>query len=134
MEVDNLALNRIPSINEVQEVNFSIDANSVRSPNGFLSLFDQHYWNNMYGAIIDFFDGHHLQKGFAATSIILLPKRKNACRWTDYQSISLHTVFNKLIIKLLNTKLRLLLPHIISLSRVDLSPIALLGLLWTMFC
>lgn len=67
----------------------------------------------MYGVVIDFFDDGHLPGGFIPTSIVLLPKMVNACRTTNYQPISLCTVFNKLITKLFNTRLSPLLSRII---------------------
>ncbi|XP_022863097.1 uncharacterized protein LOC111383250 [Olea europaea var. sylvestris] len=104
---DNLALNRPPLIHEVREAVFSIDADSVAGPDGFSSLFFQHCWDiiqeDVYRAVLDFFDGGHLPRGFAATSIVLLPKKDGACRWTEFRPISLCTVFNNIITKLLNT-------------------------------
>lgn len=113
-----MALNRLPLIDEVREAVFSIDADSVGGPDGFSAMFYQHCWeiirDDVYGVVIDFFDGGHLPRGFAATSIVLLPKKDNACGWTDYRPISLCTVFNKLITKLLNNRLSSFLPCIIS--------------------
>lgn len=54
---------------------------------------------------MDFFDGGHLPQGFGTTSIILIPKKDGACRWTDFRPISLCTIFNKIIAKPLNTRL-----------------------------
>ncbi|XP_022863434.1 uncharacterized protein LOC111383549, partial [Olea europaea var. sylvestris] len=65
-EDDNLALNRPPLIYEVREAVFSIDADSVAGPDGFSSLFFQHYWDiiqeDVYRAVLDFFDGGHLPR------------------------------------------------------------------------
>ncbi|CAI9766758.1 unnamed protein product [Fraxinus pennsylvanica] len=89
-EADNLALNRVHLIHKdvIQD--------------------------DVYKIVLDFFDGDHLPQGFVATIIVLLSKRDGACRWTDFRPISLCTVFNKLITKLLNTRLNTLLSHIIS--------------------
>ncbi|XP_022866065.1 uncharacterized protein LOC111385869 [Olea europaea var. sylvestris] len=104
----------------VREAVFNIDADSVAGPDGFSSLFFQHCWDiiqeDVYSAVLDFFDGGHLPRGFAATSIVLLPKKVGACRWTEFRPISLCTVFSKIITKLLNTRLSTLLPRIISPS------------------
>lgn len=85
-EADNIALNHLPLIHEVQEVLFSIDTNSITGLDGFLSLFFQHCWDiiqeDVYSAIIDFFEGGHLLCGLATTSIILLLKGENSYRWT----------------------------------------------------
>jgi hypothetical protein len=130
-EVDNMELNRLPLIDEVREAIFSIDADSVAGPDGFSSLFYQHCWeiikDDVFNAVTDFFEGGHLPRGFSATSIILLPKRENACKWTEFRPISLCTVFNKLITKLLNTRLSALLPRIISPPQSGFVPGRLIG-------
>jgi hypothetical protein len=126
-----MTMNHLPLIDEVREAIFSIDADSAACPNGFSSLFYQYYWDiihdDVYSAIIDFFEGGHLSRGFAATSIILLPKKENACRWTDYRPISLCTVFNKLITKLMNSRLSSFLPCIISPQQSVFVPGRLIG-------
>lgn len=126
-----MTLNRLPLIDEVQEAVFSIDADSAVGPDGFSSLFDQNCWDiiqdDVYSVIVDFFEGSHLSRGFAATSIILLSKRENACRWMDYRPISLCTVFNKLITKLLNNRLSSFLPCIISPQQSGFVPSRLIG-------
>ncbi|XP_022861025.1 uncharacterized protein LOC111381469 [Olea europaea var. sylvestris] len=69
---------------------------------------------DVYMVVLDFFYGGHLPRGFSATTIVLFLKKDVACRWTDFRPINLCTVFNKLITKLLNTRLSALLPRIIS--------------------
>lgn len=92
-EADSIALNSLPLIYEVRKAVFSIEANSFGGPNEFSSLCFQHYWDIIqevvYNAVIDFFEDGHLAHGFFATSIVLLLKRENACRWIDYRPISL---------------------------------------------
>lgn len=102
-EVDNTQ--PPPLIYEIQEVVFSMDVDSSIGLDGFSSLFFQHYWDiiqdNVYKAVLDYFDGGHLLRGFPATSIVLLLKKYGACRWTDLRLIgSTHY-----ITKLLNTNL-----------------------------
>ncbi|KAL2471352.1 Uncharacterized protein Adt_39488 [Abeliophyllum distichum] len=115
---DNLQLNRIPTLAEVREAIFSIDPDSVAGPDGFSSHFFQECWDiisdDVFQAVLDFFAGGHFPRGFSATSIVLIPKRDNACRWSEFRPISLCTVFNKLVTKLLNSRLSNILPQIIS--------------------
>ncbi|KAL2505620.1 Uncharacterized protein Adt_21241 [Abeliophyllum distichum] len=115
---DNLQLNQTPTLTEVREAIFSIDPDSVTGPDGFSSHFFQVCCDivseDVFQVVLDFFVGGHLPKGFAATSIVLLPKRDNACRWSEFRPISLCTLFNKLITKLMNSRLSTLLPQIIS--------------------
>ncbi|XP_022859668.1 uncharacterized protein LOC111380363 [Olea europaea var. sylvestris] len=97
---------------------FGMDTNSVAGPNGFSALFFQHCWDiiqeDVYRAVLDFFDGGHFSRGFFTTIIVLLSKKDSTYRWIDFGSTSLCTVFNKLITKLLNTRLSTLLPCIVS--------------------
>ncbi|KAL2531763.1 Reverse transcriptase domain-containing protein [Abeliophyllum distichum] len=111
-------LNQTPTLTEVREAILSIDPDSVTRLDGFSSHFFQVCWNivleDVFQAVLDFFARGHLPKDFVATSIVFLPKRDNACRWLEYRPISLCTVFNKLITKLMNLRLSTLLPQIIS--------------------
>lgn len=69
-EADNIPLNHLLLIHEVLKMVFSIEADSVASPNRFSSLFFQHFWyiiqENVYNAVIDFLEGGHLPRGFTA--------------------------------------------------------------------
>ena len=59
---------------------------------------------------MDFFQGAILPRGIAATMIILIPKKKNPTKWTEYRPISLCNVTNKIISKLIATRMAPLLP------------------------
>ena len=59
---------------------------------------------------MDFFQGAILPRGIAATMIILIPKKKNPTKWTEYRPISLCNVSNKIISKLIATRMVPLLP------------------------
>ncbi|KAL2498245.1 Uncharacterized protein Adt_23795 [Abeliophyllum distichum] len=128
---DNLQLNRIPTLAEVREAIFSIDPDSVAGPDGFSSHFFQECWDiisdDIFQAVLDFFAGGHFPRGFSATSIVLIPKRDNACRWSEFRPISLCTVFNKLVTKLLNSRLSNILPQIISAPQSGFIPGRLIG-------
>ncbi|KAL2532641.1 Uncharacterized protein Adt_05992 [Abeliophyllum distichum] len=128
---DNLQLNRIPTLAEVREAIFSIDPDSVAGPDGFSSHFFQECWDiisdDVFQAVLDFFAGGHFPRGFSATSIVLIPKRDNACRWSEFRPISLCTVFNKLVTKLLNSRLSNILPQIISTPQSGFIPGRLIG-------
>ncbi|KAL2497861.1 Uncharacterized protein Adt_23411 [Abeliophyllum distichum] len=128
---NNLQLNRIPTLAEVREAIFSIDPDSVAGPDGFSSHFFQECWDivsdDVFQAVLDFFAGGHFSRGFSATSIVLIPKRDNACRWSEFRPISLCTVFNKLVTKLLNSRLSNILPQIISAPQSGFIPGRLIG-------
>lgn len=59
-----MTLNCLLLIDDVCEAIFSLDADSAAGTDGFSSLFCQHCWNiihdDVYSAIIDFFEGGHL--------------------------------------------------------------------------
>ncbi|KAL2527128.1 Uncharacterized protein Adt_12182 [Abeliophyllum distichum] len=96
---DNLQLNRIPTLAEM--------------------MFFRQYWTSSQGGIF--------REVFSATSIVLIPKRDNACRWSEFRPISLCTVFNKLVTKLLNSRLSNILPQIISAPQSGFIPGRLIG-------
>ncbi|KAL2518714.1 DNAse I-like superfamily protein [Abeliophyllum distichum] len=104
---DNLQFNWTPTLIELQEAIFSIDLDNVVRPDRFSSHFFQVCWDiiseDVFQAVLDFIAGGHLLRDFATTSIVLLPKRENACRWLEFRPISLCTMFNKLITKLVNS-------------------------------
>ncbi|KAL2506264.1 Uncharacterized protein Adt_21885 [Abeliophyllum distichum] len=130
-EEDNLQLNRIPTLAEVREAIFSMDPDSVAGPDGFSSHFFQECWDiisdDVFQAVLDFFARGHFPIGFSATSIVLIPKRDNACRWSEFRPISLCAVFNKLVTKLLNSRLSNILPQIISAPQSGFIPGRLIG-------
>ncbi|KAK4394256.1 hypothetical protein Sango_1896400 [Sesamum angolense] len=67
-----------PSQENVKEVVFSINKDSVAGPDGFSSAFFQACWNtiaeDVIAAATDFFRGTPMPRSFTATSIILIPK------------------------------------------------------------
>ncbi|KAL2471459.1 Uncharacterized protein Adt_39595 [Abeliophyllum distichum] len=99
---DNLQLNRIPTLAEVREAIFSIDPDSVAGPDGFSSHFFQECWDiisdDVFQAVLDFFAGGHFPR-----------------------------VFNKLVTKLLNSRLSNILPQIISAPQSGFIPGRLIG-------
>ncbi|XP_042003915.1 uncharacterized protein LOC121752889 [Salvia splendens] len=108
------ALERTPTIEEVKRVVFDINADSASGPDGFSSLFYQTCWDlvgtDVTNAVIDFFHGAPMPRGFAATMIILIPKKKNPTLWSEFRPISLCNVSNKIISKLLTMSMAPLLP------------------------
>ncbi|KAK4409551.1 hypothetical protein Sango_0028100 [Sesamum angolense] len=68
----------MPTLEEVREAVFSIYPNSVAGPDGFGATFFLTCWEIIYedvfGAVTEFFHGVEMPKGFTATTISLLPK------------------------------------------------------------
>ncbi|KAL2471166.1 DNAse I-like superfamily protein [Abeliophyllum distichum] len=77
---DNRILNAVPTAEEIKGTVFSFDKDSAAGPDGFSALFYQHCWDiiqhDLCEAIVDFFDGKIIPTGIAATSIVLIPKKK----------------------------------------------------------
>ncbi|KZV18919.1 hypothetical protein F511_17825 [Dorcoceras hygrometricum] len=117
-EGDNYKLEALPSLDEIKEVTFSIHADSAAGPDGYSALFYSSCWDiikeDLFQAVLEFFEGRPLPRSFTATSIVLIPKSDNAQKWSEFRPISLCNVCNKIISKLLATRLRPLLDQIIS--------------------
>ncbi|EOY17514.1 Uncharacterized protein TCM_042330 [Theobroma cacao] len=107
-----------PSLQEVKDAVFGINSESAAGPDGFSSYFYQQCWNiiaqDLLDAVRDFFHGANIPRGVTSTTLILLPKKSSASKWSDFRPISLCTVMNKIITKLLSNRLAKVLPSIIT--------------------
>ncbi|KAJ6731270.1 REVERSE TRANSCRIPTASE ZINC-BINDING DOMAIN-CONTAINING PROTEIN-RELATED-RELATED [Salix viminalis] len=116
-EEDNNFLTNLPDRNEVRTVVFECDANSAAGPDGFSGFFYQHCWDiigeDLVEAVIDFFNGGVIPKGASSTTIVLIPKVPHPKTWSEFRPISLCTMFNKIITKILTNRLSHILPKII---------------------
>ncbi|XP_042067142.1 uncharacterized protein LOC121810441 [Salvia splendens] len=103
---------------EVKDAVFGISGDSVSGPDGFTSLFFQHCWDtvgrDVSAAVGDFFSGAFMPRSFTATMIVLIPKKPNPVTWGDFRPISLCNVTNKIITKILASRLAPLLPLVIA--------------------
>ncbi|XP_075473927.1 uncharacterized protein LOC142504980 [Primulina tabacum] len=119
--VENDGIVATPSLEEVRATVFSIHPDSVAGPDGFSSAFLQNCWEivhqDVYDAVLDFFRGSPLPTGFTATTITLIPKVEVAHAWSDFRPISLCNVSNKIISKLLYSRLRVVVERLISLNQ-----------------
>ncbi|KAL2237446.1 UNVERIFIED_CONTAM: hypothetical protein Sindi_0936300 [Sesamum indicum] len=115
-----------PSHDDIKEVVFSINKDSVAGPDGFSSAFFQACWNtiveDVHAAVMDFFRGTPMPRSFSATSIILIPKNESPQSWSEFRPISLCNVTNKILSKLLYTKISQALPDLISPSQSGFVP------------
>ncbi|XP_073037089.1 uncharacterized protein [Primulina eburnea] len=124
--VENDGIAAIPSLEEVRATVFSIHPDSVAGPDGFSSAFFQHCWEivhqDVFGAVLDFFRGSPMPQGFTATTITLIPKVEGARAWSDFRPISLCNVTNKIISKLLYSRLRDVVEKLISPNQSGFVP------------
>ncbi|KAL0439291.1 UNVERIFIED_CONTAM: hypothetical protein Slati_2412100 [Sesamum latifolium] len=74
----NLNICSIPSDEDIKEIVFSIDKESVAGPDGFSSAFYQACWDfiarDIYDVVRDFFSGTPMPRSFTTTTIIIIPK------------------------------------------------------------
>ncbi|XP_075521602.1 uncharacterized protein LOC142554810 [Primulina tabacum] len=124
--VENEGIVVTPSLEEVRATVFSIHPDSVAGPDGFSSAFFQHCWEDVhqdvFDAVLDFFRGSPLPQGFTATTITLIPKVAGAHAWSDFRPISLCNVTNKIISKLLYSRLRVVAERLISPNQSGFVP------------
>ncbi|XP_075499183.1 uncharacterized protein LOC142537561 [Primulina tabacum] len=124
--VENEGIVATPSLEEVRATVFSIHPDSVAGPDGFSSAFFQHCWEivhqDVFDAVLDFFRGSPLPQGFTATTITLIPKVAGAHAWSDFRPISLCNVTNKIISKLLYSRLRVVAERLISPNQSGFVP------------
>ncbi|KAK4382844.1 hypothetical protein Sango_2834200 [Sesamum angolense] len=73
-------------------------------------------------AVQDFLNGTPLPISFTATTIILIPKVKNPMQWTNFRPISLCNTTNKILMKLINKRLKLILPDLVVLNQSGFVP------------
>ncbi|XP_073022635.1 uncharacterized protein [Primulina eburnea] len=92
----------------------------------FPSAFFQHCWEivhqDVFGAVLDFFQGSPMPQGFTATTITLIPKVEGARAWSDFRPISLCNVTNKIISKLLYSRLRDVVERLVSPNQSGFVP------------
>ncbi|XP_042056286.1 uncharacterized protein LOC121800861 [Salvia splendens] len=107
-------LERTPFEDEIKQVVFSINAESAAGLDGYSALFFHVCWEiikeDVVDAVREFFSGSQIPRGIAATLIVLIPKKKNPTRWAEFRPISLCNVINKIISKLLTSRMAPLLP------------------------
>ncbi|KAK4403176.1 hypothetical protein Sango_1058300 [Sesamum angolense] len=128
---DRQSLCVMPTLEEVREVVFSIDPDCVAGPDGFGAVFFSTCWEiiseDVFGAVIEFFHGVEMPKGFTATTISLILKTASPTCWSEYQPISLCNVTNKICTKLMTIRLGHALPKVLSLSQSCFVPGRLLS-------
>ncbi|KAL0462352.1 UNVERIFIED_CONTAM: hypothetical protein Slati_0122800 [Sesamum latifolium] len=121
----------MPMREEVREIVFSIEPESVAGPDGFGAFFYHTCWDfvseDVFGVVIEFFWGVVLPKSFTATTISLIPKTDSPASWSEYRPISLCNVTNKICTKLMTIRLGRVLPKVLSLSQSGFVPGRLLS-------
>nr|XP_018630702.1 uncharacterized protein LOC108947345 [Nicotiana tomentosiformis] len=121
IEADNATLIAMPSLQEVKDYVFSIDPDSAPGRDGLSVKFYQSAWKvisyYIHKEVGEFFNGATLPRFFSYTCLIMLPKVDSPQSFSDIRSISLCNVSIKIIAKIINSRLSLILPMIISLNQ-----------------
>ncbi|KAL0285131.1 UNVERIFIED_CONTAM: hypothetical protein Scaly_2827200 [Sesamum calycinum] len=69
---------------------------------------------DVFAVVTDLFRGTPMPRRFTATSIMLIPKNDSPQSWSEFRPISLFNDTNKILSKLLDTKISQALPDLIS--------------------
>lgn len=95
-----------------------MDSQKASRPNGLPALFYKKYWNivgdSVVKAIINFFESGKILNELNSTLTVLIPRIQNTTSDSQYRPSSLCNVVYKTIANLLVTRLREILPKLIS--------------------
>lgn len=115
---DIATITAIVSRQEVKEAVWALDPDSVAGPDGFSGSFYRSCWDtiqdDVYMAALDFFAGVPIPKSIASAQIVLIPKKQNPDTFSDFRPICLCSFASKIFTRILTTRLRLILPKLIS--------------------
>ncbi|XP_071905976.1 uncharacterized protein [Coffea arabica] len=118
---DNEMLEAVPSLEEVRQILYEMDASIAAGPDGFTGGFFSTAWEIVGGdvhmAIQSFFCGAELPRRITTTSIVLIPKVQQPKDFSQYRPISLCNFVNKIFSKILARRLALILPKIILMNQ-----------------
>lgn len=116
---------------EIKEAFFSLPRNKTCGSDGYSSEFFIGCWSvvgaEISEAVLEFFRSGRLLKQWNETTLVLIPKFPNAERMSDFRPISCLNTLYKVIAKLLASRLKWLLPQVISLSQSAFMPGRLLA-------
>lgn len=116
---------------DIKEAFFSLPRNKTGGPDGYSTEFFIASWSvvgpEVTEAVLEFFTSGKLLKQWNSANLVLIPKKTNASLTTDFRPIScLNTVY-KVISNLLASRLKEILPLMISKSQSAFLPGRLLA-------
>ncbi|XP_075083444.1 uncharacterized protein LOC142167183 [Nicotiana tabacum] len=118
---DNTNLTRDPTMQELNKVVFSMSPNSSTGPDGMNGKFFQSCWDiisrDLLNIVLAFFGGSTMPRYITNACLILLPKVEFPNSLTEFRPISLINFINKIISKVISTRLATILPRIISANQ-----------------
>ncbi|XP_022573038.2 uncharacterized protein LOC111214447 [Brassica napus] len=114
----NQRLLRIPQDEEIREATFAINPEKAPGPDGMTSLFYQRFWatvgKDVCTMVREFFITGDFDERLNQTNICLIPKTERPTSMSEFRPISLCNVGYKIISKILSSRLKSILPKIIS--------------------
>lgn len=103
---------------EIKEALFQLHPDKALGPDGFLASFFQRFWgilgDEVHEAIEELWNTGNLLREINTTFIALVPKKEDANSLDDFQPISLCNTLYQILSKAMPTRLKLILPSVIS--------------------
>lgn len=128
-EASNLLSTKVTN-EEIKLSIFSMNKNSTRGLDGFNATFFTHCWSiisvDVLKAIHNYFKNCKMLGVINATNIALIPKFKTPNYVTDFRPIACCNLIYKCISKILATRLKAVLPDLISRNQAALLPRSIL--------
>ncbi|XP_070045641.1 uncharacterized protein [Nicotiana tomentosiformis] len=119
---ENNALSTYPTMNELKEVAFSMSPTSVAGPDGMNGKFYQACTEiikfDLMKVVLTFFEGSTMPRYMTSVCLVLLPILKFPNSLTQFRPINLSNFINKIISKIISTRLAPILPRIISGNQI----------------
>ena len=111
---------------EIQQATFQMHPSKTPGPDGMSSFFFKKYWHiigqDVVTAVLSVLNSGFMLRKANHSHIVLVPKRKNSQRMSDYRPISLSNVVYKILSKVLANRMKRVLPLIISESQSAFVP------------
>lgn len=120
---ESLAMDNIPTHEEIKQEVFDLGADSAPGPDGYSGCFYRHCWDiiqdDLVKAVIHCWGTGHIPNGVNSRFIILLAKVRGANNLRNFCLIGLSNFFFKIFTKILATRLGSVLDKLVSEEKVS---------------